>query len=376
MTKDQQRKLERARQSGVKKYGMEYINLGNSTYRLDVVRTGSMMLDYKLGIGGFPYGAGVEVYGANRIGKSSAIGWPVLANVQKEGKLPALIAVEPRLVTPGDREWVQRLGVDPDCIHVEYPDHAEQAFDMLRDIVFENLVDYIMIDSLGGMGNSSSAKEGGKKKAYGISGEVTDGLNSIMPRLYKNNIGLLILNQQRQAPTPVTARPGTQIFESPGGEGLKHHMRIRIHLKPGSTRYSTKIDDEDVMVGRELACNIRKNNMAQGQEKTAKFDFFHIDTEDYGFGIDETQDVINVGMITGVIRREGTANYFHDSFPKGKLYGKPKVNEFLRGNPEGYEQIRQGVMQVMVTQELEAARKKREQLKAVPVEPQLESEVA
>lgn len=354
-----ERKLAKARESTAKKYGMEYVNMGGKSYHLDVVRTGSLMLDYKTGIGGFPYGHAVEVYGANRIGKSSAIGYPVLGNVQRDGKLPALIAVEPRMVTEEDREWGRKLGFDPDMCLIQYPDHVEEAFDMLRDLVFENLIDYIMIDSLGGMGSPSSAKEGGKKKAYGISGEVTDGLNAIMPRLYKNNIGLLILNQQRQAPSP-SGRPGLMVYESPGGEGLKHHMRMRINLKPGSDRFTQKIDEEDVIVGRELTCVFRKNNMSQGQEKTAKFNFYHIETEQYGFGVDTTQDIINVGMITGVMRKEGQGNYFHDTFPGGKLYGKPKVNDFLMNNADALEQIRHEVMQVMIKNELEAAKKKRD----------------
>lgn len=352
-------RLQRAREFTQKKYGNQYVNMGGNHYQLNVVRTPSLMLDYKLGIGGFPYGHGVEVYGANRIGKSSAIGYGVLGNVQREGKLPALIAVEPRMVTPEDKEWGLKLGFDADQALIQYPDNAEEAFSMLRDLVFGNLVDYIMIDSLGGMGSASSAKEDGKKKAYGISGEVTAGLNDIMPKLYKNNIGLLVINQQRQAPTPPGMSPGTRMFESPGGEALHHHMRVRIHVKPGSNRFTSKIDDEPMVVGRELTCVMRKNNLSQGQEKTAKFNFFHIDTTEHGFGIDVTQDVINVGMISGVMTKEGS-NYLHDSFPKGKLYGKPKVEAFLKENPEAFEQIRMGVMEVMIKNELEAAKKNRE----------------
>lgn len=357
MTKDQERRLTRAREFGAKKYGRDYVNLGGHHFKLNVVRTPSLMLDYKLGIGGFPYGHGVEIYGANRIGKSSALGYGVLGNVIREGKLPALLATEPRMVTPEDKEWGLKLGFNPDQCLIQYPDNATEAFDMLRDLVFGDLVDYIMIDSLGGMGTESGTKEDGRKKAYGISGEVTAGLNDIMPRLYKNNIGLLIVNQQRQG---VSATPGIKFYESPGGEALHHHMRVRIHVKPGSSKYTASIDGESVMVGRELTCVMRKNNLSQGQEKTAKFDFFHIETDQYGFGVDATQDVINVGMLTGVVRKEGPANFFHDSFPKGKLYGKPKVTEFLRGNPEAYEQIRQGVMGVMIKQELEAANHKQE----------------
>lgn len=361
---------------GVEKYGTQYVNMGDTHYRLNVVRSPSLMLDYKLGIGGFPYGHGVEVYGANRIGKSSAIAYGTMGNVQREldkdglPKIPALIAVEPRMVTPEDREWGLKLGFDPDQAIIWYPDNAEEAFDMLRDLVFGVRPDYIVIDSLGGMGTEAGTKEAGKKRAYGISGEATAGLNDIMPRLWKNNIGLMILNQQRQGNAPT---PGMKVYESPGGEGLKHHMRIRIHLKPGSQRWTAKIDGESVVVGRELTCVMRKNNMSQAQEKEARFNFFNIETNEYGFGIDATQDVINVGMISGVMKKDGTY-YLHETFPDGKLYGKPKVNAFLKENPDAYEQIRQGVMQVMVQRELEARERNLEATANAQVTSEPESE--
>lgn len=374
-----EQRLARARKIGVEKYGKAYVNMGDGThYRLNVVRTPSLMLDYKLGIGGFPYGHAVEVYGANRIGKSSAIGYGTLGNVQREldeygvPKIPALIAVEPRMVTPEDREWGLKLGFDPDDAIIWYPDNAEEAFDMLRELVFRNLAHYIMIDSLGGMGTEAGTKEDGKKKAFGISGEATAGLNDIMPRLWKNNIGLLVLNQQRQGQS---STPGVKFYDSPGGEALRHHMRIRIHLKPGTQKWTAKIDDESVVVGRELKCVMRKNNMSQAQEKEAQFNFFHIETAEYGFGIDTTQDVINVGMVAGVMQKDGS-NYLHSTFPNGKLYGKPKVNAFLKENPDAYEKIRDGVMQVMMQNEIDAAERK-EALKdaEITVEAQSEDEI-
>lgn len=357
LTKDQQRRLAVARKDALNKYGTEYVRLDNHTFSLDVVPSPSLMLDYKLGIGGFPYGAGVEVYGANRLGKSSAVLYPTLANVQKQGKLPCLIAMEPRLVTDADKRWALKIGLDPDGLHILYPDTVEDLFLMLRDLVFGNMVDYIGIDSLGGAGTASSAKEDGKKKAYGISGETTDGLNAIMPRLYKNNQGLMIINQQRHD-TSGMARPGMKLYESPGGEALKHHMRIRINLKPGANRYTTKIEGETVLVGRELIAHMKKNNMSEASEKKASFDFFHIETDQYGFGVDTTQDVINVGKITGVLK--GGTWIEHETFPNGKLNGKAKVGEFLRENPNAYQIIRQQVLEVMMQNELKAAKANRE----------------
>jgi recombination protein RecA len=345
-----QRRLEQARKLGVDHYGKQAINLGETHYRLDTVPTGSLMLDYKLGIGGFPYGHMVEVFGANKMGKSSAIGYPVLANVQKQGKLPALLAVEPRFTTPEDREWGMKFGVDPDMLYIAYPDHSEEAFGMLRELVFGNLVDYIMIDSVGGLGTKTGAKEDGVKKAYGISGDLTSALNDIMPRLWKNNIGLLIINQQRQ---------GEYGYESPGGEGLKHHARIRIQLKPGKDKYFVAIDDEKVMVGREVIARILKNNMAQGSEKEARFQWYFIETQQYGFGIDVAHDIISVGTITGVINKSGSW-LEHPSF--GKLQGKPQVREYLAKHPEAYDAIREEVMGVMIQRELEAAKRNQQPL--------------
>lgn len=357
MSNDIQRRLDSAKQLAATKYGRESVNIGEHHYRLNVVRTPSLMLDYMLGIGGFPYGHGVEVFGANQIGKSSALGYGVLANVQREGKLPALLAVEPRLVTPEDQEWARKLGLEPDMMLIQYPDNVEEAFDMLRDLVYGNLVDYIMVDSIGGMGSASSAKADGTKKAYGISSDVTDGLNAIMPRLYKNNIGLLLINQQRQKTQQAgPKRVGYVSYDSPGGEALKHHMRIRINLRPGKERWTVPLHGDDVPVGRELLCYFEKNNMSQAAKKRAVFKFFHIDTEQYGFGVDRIDDVLRVGKLTGVL--EGGSWIAHHTFPTGKLHGQAAVRAFIDSNPDAYEVIRKEVLTVMIEEEKEAAIKK------------------
>jgi len=321
-----------------KKLGEKYVRGDLDSYHLEVVPTGSLMLDYKLGIGGFPYGAGVEVFGTNKIGKSSAIAYPVIGNVQKQGKRAVLLAMEPRLTTEKDVVWATKMGVDVESLSVIYPDNAENAFDILREIVYNHLGDYIVIDSLGSMAAESSAKVDGDKKAYGISGVVTDGLNAIMPRLFKNNIGLLIVNQQRQAGS---YRPGMMYYESPGGEALKHHMRIRIQMKPGKNKYEAEVDGEKIVVGREIVCVMIKNNMEQAQERVARFDFYNIATEDHDVGIDRVQDVINVGIMTGVIDRNGTW-FEHHLFP-GKLQ-KVALRDFLRENPEVLDKIRLEVL--------------------------------
>jgi recombination protein RecA len=367
------KKLEAARNDTNKKFGDKAARIGNERYNFNVVPSGSLTLDYRLGIGGFPYGFAVEVFGSNGLGKTSAIGYSVLANVQKQGKLPAIIAVEPHF----DAEWAQRLhGLDPDLLLINHPDNAEEAFEMLHDLVYGGLVDYILFDSIGALASESETEEGGKKKAFGASGVITTGLNVVMPRLYKNNQGLMLINQQRHN-TKIRVKPGQGTpMESPGGEALKHDCQIRIQLKPGKQRYMAKIAGEDkpIMVGRELVASFVKNKMAQAVNTSARFDFFHIETEEFGFGIDKAADIIRVAKVAGVIEGSG-AWLKHPSFPGGKLQGKNALEKYLAEHPEGAEVLRQEVLGRMVENELEAAEKNEQAIEAeITAEPEVDDD--
>jgi recombination protein RecA len=347
MSRDTQRKqLEKIRHKTVENFGLHSSVLGSEKYTLNVVPSPSLMLDFKLGRGGFPYGGMVEVFGGNGLGKTTCIGYGTLANVQRQGKLPALIAMEPNW----DADWAFKLhGLDPDLILVQRPDNVQEAFAMLYDLVYETDIDYILVDSIGAMGDQSVQGEDVKTKAYGVSGAVTSGLNAIMPRLFKSNKGLMLLNQQRQG------SGGTQTwYESPGGEALKHHALVRIQLKPGDKKYKAKIDGKDVLVGRELKCVFKKNKMAQAASKSAEFDFYNIESEDYGIlGVDRVSDVIKTAKVAGVIK--GSSWLEHQVFPKGKVQGIVKARKFFQANPEAFDVIRSDVMAVMIQNELLAA---------------------
>ena len=344
----QQQKLEAIKARTVKSFGQNAAIMGSENYKLNVVSSGSLMLDYKLGTGGIVYGGMVEVFGSNGLGKSSSILYSTLANVQAEQKLACLIAMEPIF----DKKWAARLGLDPDFLLIQRPDNAQEAFDMLRDLVFNTDIDFIGVDSLGAMGNESSQKAGGQKKAYGISGDVTSGLNDIMPPLFKKNKGLMIINQQRQA----GSGKGQTWHDSPGGEALKHHAWTRIQVKPGSEKYTVKMDGEDVLVGRELKCSFKKpSKMSTLLGKSAEFDFYTIAHPDYEgrIGIDKTRDVIRVAKVSGVFTPAGSW-LEHPMFPKGKVQGEGKAREFFAKNPEAFEVVRDDVMKVMIRQQLEA----------------------
>ena len=336
-SKEQQKAaLDKLRADGLRKFGHKSVALGSDRDEIEVVPTPSLMLDYKTGRGGFPFGLGVEVFGDNTLGKTSAIAYAVAANVQRMGRLCAYIAAEPLF----DEGWAAQHGVDPEMLLIKRPQHAEEAWEMMHDLVYSDLVDYIIFDSVGALGTESETEKG-TKKAYGASGVITSGLNSIMPRCYRNNTGVLLLNQQR---VNTGGKANVITYESPGGEGLKHHMVMRIQLKPGKGYYTVKRDGEDVLVGRELLCTFLKNKMAYNM-KGARFDFYYQATPEYGpVGVDKAEDVINTGKVSGVLNPSG-AWLEHPSF--GKVHGKPALRKKIEEDPGIIDAIRVDILAKM-----------------------------
>jgi recombination protein RecA len=340
-----------------KKYGDKAAYVGNSELPVDVVPTGVLALDYALGIGGWPRGHFVEVFGAPNIGKTSVMGYSAIAQAQKLGLNCAIINVEPRF----DKGWVARRGVDVDELPVFFPDSGEQAFEMLREFCMDPDIplDFILFDSIGALSTESDLQPEAKSRVGGQSKLITDGIKRCVMAAWKNNVGVMMINQQRDDHNARIAG----LVESPGGWALKHAMMYRIHLKPGRERYTAKIDGDDRLIGRELVANIKKSAAGESLGATARFDFYHVETDDAPFGVDTTQDVINTGVKTKVIEQAG-AWYRHPAFgEKGQLMGKKAVDAFIADNPQVVEVIRNDVMKVM----------ERKRSEAQAVKPQLEA---
>lgn len=322
-------------------YGLRSAQLGRrAKVRGNVIPTGSLALDYMLGIGGYARGHAVEVFGPTTIGKTSIFGFGAIRGAESLGLVTAVVAVEPRW----DWEWAERHGVNPDTTVVLYPDHLEDAFEMLRDIVYGNEADFILFDSLGG-GTSDKAIQSDKgTQAYGNAALITSGVARVVPRCFKDNITIMYINQVRDKSAPT----GTW-YDSPGGNLLKHAMMTRIQVKPGTKKYNTNMDTgdgrESVMAGRDINAFIKKHNAAEAMGRTAKFRFFHVETDEYPFGIDGPKDVLNTAKMVGVI--EGSGWLMHSTFPGGKLHGKDKAEEFLKANPDAVATIRSEVLEVM-----------------------------
>lgn len=325
---------------------------GDNGYSLQAVPSGSLMYDFQSMIGGHPIGQFVEVFGAPSIGKTTIMGSGALRGAQSMGMLTGVIALEPNV----DENWLIEHGVNLDYNIIARPDNGEEAFGILHDWVYSGDVGYILFDSIGAL-SSNKANESDKSQAYGESALITWGVKRVMMRAWKNDVGVMFVNQQRDD----TKARIAGLVESGGGWGMKHCMTIRTHIKPGKDRYTVKMSDgmqmTDVAIGGQVVCNFKKHKAGEAMGKSARFDFYHKHADGYPFGVDVTTDVINTGKVSGVIEQAG-AYYKHRTFPGGKIKSKEGVGEYLRENSEALAEIRKDVMDVMVQRSKTAVKTK------------------
>jgi recombination protein RecA len=304
------------------KFGHKTGSIGSAEFKLNVVPTGSLALDYALGTGGWPLGYPCEVFGAPDIGKSSVIGLSAIRNAQAMGLLCGIVALEPGF----DKAWAIKNGVDPEGVIVARPDNGEDAFEILHDWCQGDIVDFILFDSIGAVVSEIDRKEGAKSRVGGQAKLITDGVKKILTPTWRNNKGLIFLNQQRD---DMKAKiPG--LVESPGGHALHHSASIRVHLKSKDAPIKVKIEGEDVVVGRTLVAVIKRNKLSEGTGKRAEFDYYSADSDESVVGIDAPKDIVATAIRTSVIEKAG-AYYRHPSFPgeKHQFQGKDPVYDYL-----------------------------------------------
>ncbi len=321
------------------KYGEKSAYVGNVQHKLDVVPTGIMALDYGLGIGGWPRGHCVEVFGAPNIGKTSIIGYSAVAQAQMLGLQVGIICIEPRF----DSLWAARNGIDVDNLVVMYPDTGEDAFEILRDWTSDPDApfDYVLFDSIGALSTERDLKPEAAIQFGGQSKLITEGVKRMLMSAWKNNVGTMFINQQRDDVDSHISG----LVDSPGGWAIKHAAMYRVHLRNGKERYTAMVDGDKRVVGRELIANIKKSAAGDSLGAQPRFDWYYQEVEGMPFGLDLASDVLNTGLKTKVI--SGSGWYKHPTFPKGQLQGKPAIAKFLKENPEAVEPIRQDVLKVM-----------------------------
>ncbi len=279
--------------------------------KVEVIPTGSTALDVALGIGGFPRGRVVEVYGPESSGKTT-IALHAVANAQKNGGIAAFIDAEHAL----DPEYAKKLGVDTDALLVSQPDTGEQALEIADMLVRSGAIDLIVIDSVAALTPKAEIQGEMGDSHVGLQARLmSQALRKITGALSSTGTTAIFINQLREKIGVMFGSPET----TTGGKALKFYASVRLDIRRIET-----LKEGSEPVGNRTRVKVVKNKMAP-PFKQAEFDIL------YGVGISREGGLIDMGVEHGFVRKSGSW-YTYEGDQLGQ--GKENARKFLRDNPE------------------------------------------
>jgi recombination protein RecA len=297
-----------------KTYGKGSImRLGNRDVLVpvSVIPTGSISIDAALGVGGFPRGRVIEVYGPESGGKTT-LTLHVIAEAQKLGGQAAFIDAEHAL----DPAYARKLGVDVDNLLVSQPDNGEQALEIAEALIRSNAVDIIVVDSVAALVPRAELEGDMGDAQMGLQARLmSQALRKLTAIVSKSKTCLIFINQIREKIGVMFGNPET----TTGGRALKFYSSIRVDI-----RRIQSIKEGDRVVGSRTRAKIVKNKVA-APFREAEFDII------YGEGVSREGDLLDLGVAKGLLEKSGTWISY-----KGERLGQGRDNAriFLRENPE------------------------------------------
>ena len=320
---EKQKALKTAVEQIEKKFGKGAVmRLGeNAAMNVEHIKTGSLMLDIALGIGGIPKGRIVEIYGPESSGKTT-VALHCVAEAQKAGGTAAFIDVEHAL----DPVYASHLGVDIDSLLVSQPDSGEQALEIAEALVRSGAVDIIVIDSVAALVTKAEIDgEMGEAHVGQLARLMSQALRKLAGALSKSNCAAIFINQLREKIGVMYGNPET----TPGGRALKFYSSVRIDVRKGEP-----IKDGSDIIGTHTRAKIVKNKVAP-PFKTAEFDIM------YGTGISHTGEIIDAGVELGIVKKSGAWFYYGET----RLgQGRDNVKKLFEDNPEFAAEIEAKIM--------------------------------
>ncbi|TDL42312.1 recombinase RecA [Kocuria rosea] len=301
--------------------------------KIETIPTGSIAMDVALGIGGFPRGRVVEIYGPESSGKTT-VALHAVANVQKAGGIAAFIDAEHAL----DPSYAEKLGVDTDSLLVSQPDTGEQALEIMDMLVGSGSIDIIVIDSVAALVPKAEIEGEMGDSHVGLQARLmSQALRKITGRLSHSNTTAIFINQLREKIGVFFGSPET----TTGGKALKFYASVRVDVRRIET-----LKDGANPVGNRTRAKIVKNKMAP-PFKQAEFDIL------YGEGISTEGGLIDMGVEHGIVKKSG-AWFTYEGDQLGQ--GKENSRRFLKDNPELAEEIERRILvKLGVVEEPEAA---------------------
>lgn len=313
-----------------KTYGKGTVmKLGDSQVEdVDAISSGSLGLDLALGVGGYPRGRIIEIYGPESSGKTT-LTIHAIAEAQKAGGIAAFIDAEHAF----DRFYAESLGVDVDNLIISQPDHGEQALEIADNLIRSGAIDIVVIDSVAALTPKSEIEgEMGDSKMGLHARLMSQALRKLTGTISKTNCTVFFINQLREKIGVMFGNPET----TTGGNALKFYSSVRLDI-----RRRTQIKDGDKVIGNSTKVKIVKNKVAPPFQM-AEFDIM------YGAGISKVGEVLDIGVDYGIIKKSGSWFSYGDT----KLgQGRDAVKGVIKDNPELMEELENKIKEAIENQE-------------------------
>ena len=291
---------------------------------VDVIPTGSIGLNAALGVGGYPKGRIIEIYGPESSGKTT-LAIHAIAECQKAGGIAAFIDAEHAF----DRFYAEHLGVDIDNLYISQPDNGEQALEIADQLIRSSAIDIIVLDSVAALTPKKEIEGDMGDSAVGLQARLmSQALRKLTSTIAKTNTTCIFINQLREKIGVMFGSPET----TTGGNALKFYASVRIDIRKKDT-----LKDGDTPIGNLVKVKIVKNKVAPPFRNTT----FEIT---FGEGISRVAEIVDLGVEHNIIKKSGSWFSYGDS----KLgQGRDATKALLQDNPELCEEIEAKIMKAI-----------------------------
>ena len=302
----------------IMKLGEEFVE------EVEVIPTGSIGLNFALGVGGFPRGRIIEIYGPESSGKTT-LAIHAIAEAQKQGGVAAIIDAEHAF----DRFYAEKLGVDVDNLLISQPDNGEQALEIAEQLIRSGAVDILVVDSVAALTPKNEIEGVMGDKNVGLHARLmSQAMRKLTGAISRTNTTCIFINQLREKIGVMFGPSET----TTGGNALKFYASVRVDI-----RSSSPLKDGDDVIGRHTKVKVVKNKVAPPFRR-AEFDIM------FGEGISRASEIIDLGVDYGIIQKSGA--WF--SYDGSKLaQGRDAAKRVIQDNPELAEELEEKIMKAL-----------------------------